>query len=369
MTERLSQLLHDEATGLVPPPPDAASVIGAGRRIRQRRRITGAVVATVAAVVVTTVGVGVLASADPEARGADPTSTGRAAPSPVVWAVGSDVHVGDAVAQVPDTVHSLHYTSVGVLVRSNPNGGASDGSGPESLTLVRWDGSTEDLGTIPEGWGPATDADRDVYVLAEARDGGFVAVVRDATTGETVQTVTLPDLPPSYWDVPPLALEGDSLFVGYRKSMAAVDLSTGESTEVEGSDGGAPSTSGGRMVVADQDSIDVVDALSAEVLLSVPVDRDTLPYGTLSPDGDYLRVVLQDESTDRLAVHDVATGEVVEVPGLYGWGWTADSRLTKVEGDTVTTCDPATGQCQETTISPAVPRDAEVRIGGLVYES
>ena len=63
-------------------------------------------------------------------------------------------------------MHSLHYTSAGVLVRSNPNDGGSDGSGPESLTLVQYDGSTVPLGTIPEGVGPATSPVEPVYVLS-----------------------------------------------------------------------------------------------------------------------------------------------------------------------------------------------------------
>ena len=90
---------------------------------------------------------------------------------------------------MPGTLHSLHYTSVGVLTRSNPNGGASDGSGPESLTLVSADGTTTDLGTIPEGVGPATDPDEPVYALAEKSGDGFRAVVRDATTGEEVGSI------------------------------------------------------------------------------------------------------------------------------------------------------------------------------------
>ncbi|GAA1476173.1 hypothetical protein GCM10009623_06190 [Nocardioides aestuarii] len=371
MTERLTQLLHDEATGLVPPPPDAASVIGAGRRIRQRRRVTGAVVATVAAVVVTSVGVGLLGGS-PEARDVGPTSPDAATPAPAAYGVGSDVHVGDRVAQVPDTVHSLHYTSVGVLVRSNPNGGASDGSGPESLTLVRWDGSTEDLGTIPEGVGPATDPARDVYVLAEPEGDGFVAVVRDAGTGEVVQTVPLPDLPPSYWEVPPLTLDADRLFVGYRTKTAVVDLATGETSIAEGLDGGMQLVRGGHVVAGDGESLSVLDAATGQPVLDVEVEPGTAPYGMLSPDGRFLRVVRQDlppGAEDVMQVYDVSTGSVQEFAGSDGWGWTSDGDPFRVGGGTLTRCEADTGDCTDSPAPGGPGTNADVRLGGMTYES
>lgn len=365
MTERLSQLLHDEATAVVPPPPDTAAVLGAGRRIRQRRRVTGAVVASVAAVALVSVGVGVLGGS-PQAREVVPAAP-ASAPAPVAFGVGSDVHVGDVVAQVPDTVHSLHYTSVGVLVRSNPNGGASDGSGPESLTLVRWDGSTEDLGTIPEGVGPATDPTRDVYVLAEAEGDGFAAVVREAETGDVVQRTTLPDGRPSYWDVPPLALDGDDLYIGFRNETKVLGLGSGDVATAPDMAGGLPEVVSGRTVVQDGGLISVRDAATGEVLLDV--DTEEYGWGSLSPDGRYLRVVIDDMEPQPLQVYDVATGKVREFPMSYDWGWTADGDLFKASGATLTRCDAATGDCTEEPLTPPLDKTDELRLGGQTYES
>jgi hypothetical protein len=377
MTERLSQLLHDEAAHLTTPPPDPAATLIEGRRLRRRQRITaGVAAAAVAAVVVTTAGFVAMSGIGDSSREVAPAGPAQAEQAPAAYGVGSEVHVGDTVATVPDTVHSLHYTSLGVLVRSNPNDGASDGSGPESLTLVRWDGSTTDLGTIPEGVGPATDPEQDVYALAEARGDGFVAVVRDAATGEVVDEVPLPDLPPSYWEVPPLALDDDTLYVGYRKETVAVDLTTDEVTTVDGLSGGIPDVTAGRSVTGNEGSMEVLDVATGETLLTVELEG--YAFGSLSPDGRFLRVTQEEgidaegnfvEPKDVITVYDVATGAEQEFEGAYSWGWTADGGLFQAAGDTLRTCEVASGTCEQQPISPALPRQAELRFGGQVYES
>lgn len=368
MTDRLSQLLHEEAGHLAPPPPDPAAVLEQGRRMRRRDRLTtGLAGLAVAAVVVTTAGFVALGGDATDARDAAPAAPGQAGTAPPAYGVGSQIHLGDVVATVPDTVHSLHYTSLGVLVRSNPRNGASDGSGPESLTLVRWDGSTTDLGTVPEGVGPATDPDQDVYVLAEERDGAMSAVVREVATGHVQTILRLPNLPSSYWDVTPLALDGDTLYAGFRKETVAVDLETGEATPVDGLAGGLPDVQGGRTVVNDGGAVTVRDVLTGEILLDV--EAAEYAWGTLSPDGRFLQVVIDDMEPRPVRVYDVATGEVQELPASYSWGWTADGDLFRVEGDTLSTCSADTGDCQEQPLDPPLPDDAELRLGGRAYES
>jgi hypothetical protein len=354
MTDRLSQLLHDEATHLVAPVPDTAAVLTEGRRLRRRQRVTaGLAAAGVAALVAATVGVVVLAG-DGGSRTVDPATSD----DHLAWALDSDVHVDGHTAEVPDTVHSLHYTSVGVLVRSNPNDGASDGSGPESLTLVRWDGSTVDLGTVPEGVGPATDPDEDVYALAEPRGDGFVAVVREAETGDVVRRVPLPDLPPSYWEVPPLGLDGATLYVGYRNQTVALDLATGDGGPVEGLVGGIPAVAGGHAVGQQDGRAVVLDTDSGTSLLTVPGDA----WPMLSPDGRFLLAGNQ--------VLEVSTGSAQDLPSTgTEWGWTSGGDLFAVAGDHVTTCDATTAECTDAPVSPPLPQDAFARLGGRTYES
>lgn len=368
MTERLNQLLHAEADQLDIPPVAADAALTRGRGLRRRRTFamagaTTAVLAVVGGTVLVTTG-------GDDDRATEPATPPAAVANVPAFAFQSKAYVGDTTATVPDTAHSLHYTSEGVLVRSNPNDGASDGSGPESLTLVRYDGTTVDLGTIPEGVGPATDPDEPVYVLAEARDDGFVAVVRDATTGETVNEVPLPDLPPSYWDVPPLALDGDTVYAGYESEAAAVDLSTGESHVVEGMPGGPPDVLGGRILAADGTTMSVLDAATGEVVRTFDVGQDS--FGSLSPDGRYLGVSTFDDQTfeDEFTVYDVATGEPANLGDLAGSpqvGWTAAGDAFAVAKGVLTTCDLDSGDCSRRDVP--VPADAFVKLGGQTYES
>lgn len=369
MTERLTQLLLDEAQHLDIPPVPAAEALARGRRTRRRR--TATIAGATVAVLAVAGGVGLVAidGDDTQDRAADPADASQVADVPV-FGDRSTVYLGDLTATVPDTIHSFHYTSAGVLVRSNPNDGASDGSGPESLTLVKYDGATVDLGTIPEGVGPATDPDEPVYALAEARGDGFAAVVRDATTGDAVAEVPLPQLPPSYSPVPPLALDGDTLYAGFESETVAVDLTTGDSHVVSGMGGGIPTVLGGRTVTGSDTSVNVLDAATGEELLSV--DTKNYGYGTLSADGSYLSVSEMDEKTfeNVTTVYDVDSGEPVNLGQLNGaqdLGWTAAGQPFAVENGTLTSCDLDAGSCASTAV-PIKP-DSFVHLGGRVYES
>jgi hypothetical protein len=262
------------------------------------------------------------------------------------------------------------FTSEGALVRSNENGGASDGSGPETLTLVRADGSTVDLGTVPEGVGPATDPSQPLYALAEKDGDGFVAVLRDVRTGDEVGRVALPDEPPSYWDVPPLALEGDAVFVGYKKSAWAVNWRNGEAREVPNATGGIPDIAGGRMVTGDGDAVSVVDVADGEELVTVSIDG--YGYGELSPDGSNL-VVTVEEAADTFessaTLHSVDTGESLELPtpkGGWNWSWTPQGDALNVGPDGITVCDLDTG-CRREPLPSGF--DGDVKPGGQRFES
>lgn len=370
MTERLNQLMHETADQLDIPPVQVDAAVGRGRGMRRRRTFamagaTAAVLALVGGTVVFATG-----GENDGDRATEPAAPPPAAANVPVFGFQSKVYLGDATATVPDTVHSLHYTAEGVLVRSNPNGGASDGSGPESLTLVRYDGSTVDLGTVPEGVGPATDPNEPVYVLAEARAGGFAAVVRDAATGETLDEVPLPELPPSYWDVPPLALDGDTLFVGYESEVVAVDLSTGAHHVAEAMPGGIPDVAGGRTLSAEGTTLSVLDAATGELVRTFEVGNDA--YGALSSDGRHLGVSTFDDETfeNAYTVYDVATGEAVDLGPLaraQELGWTAAGDAFAVARGTLTTCDLDSADC--TQLRTDVPADAFVKLGGRSYES
>jgi hypothetical protein len=371
MTERLSTLMHDEATHLDVPPPPASTILVSGRRLVRRRRLTvGAAALTVTALA----GVGLAVALEGPAavdRGSETAANRSEDPTyGVVLASGSRVAVGDGRATVPGTVHDLVFTSEGALVRSNENGGASDGSGPEALTLVRPDGSTVDLGTIPEGVGPATDPSEPLYALAEKDKDGFVAVVRDVRTGEEVDRVALPDQPASYWELPPLALDGDHVYVGFKKGTWMVDRRTGQAQAVPGAGGGIPQVAGSRMVTGYGDSVSVIDVGTGEELLTVPIDG--YGYGQLSPDGKNLLVTTEETEGSvepSSSLHSLDTGASLELSapdGGWSWAWTPDGNALSIGSDGLTVCDVLDG-CSQQPLPDGFDRD--VKPGGQRFES
>ncbi|WP_193605128.1 PQQ-like beta-propeller repeat protein [Nocardioides dongkuii] len=366
MTDLLRTLMRDEAAHLdVPPPPATEILAGGHRRVRRRRVGVGATALAVTAVAGLAVGAAVTGDgSDRPADVADPGPTYG-----VVLADGSRVAVGEGLATVPGTVHDLVFTSEGALVRSNQNDGASDGSGPEALTLVRPDGSTVDLGTIPEGVGPATDPSESVYALAEQDGDGFVAVLRDVRTGEEVDRVPLPDRPPSYWDVPPLALDDDHVYVGYRKETWAVDRETGEVQQVVGGPGGIPDVAGGRMATTRDASVAVTDPVTGEELMVQPIDG--FGFSELSPDGTHLAVTTENEETfgESTTLYAVDTGESLDLPALgagWGWSWTPQGDALAVGKKGITVCDVVDG-CSEQPLPAGFAGD--VKPGGQRFES
>lgn len=381
MTERLSALLREEADALAVPPVDHAAILDRGRQASSRRRVT---LLLAAAAVLAVIGTGsALAltgsgSPDRDGRATDSIASDGPARDVVAYGAGSTVVVDGTTAAIPDTLHSLHYTSVGVLTRSNPHDGASDGSGPESLTLVARDGTTADLGTIPEGVGPATDPDEPVYALAEKSGDGFRVVVRDATTGDEVGSVPLPDLPMSYWDVPPLALDGDVVYAGFAEEAYAVNWRTGEMQQAAGLGGGMPEVRGGFAIAPGEKVVDgrldlvvsVVDAATGASALEVPLEEGEYGFGSLSPDGKYLRFTREGmnggpAAPDGVDIYDVATQERVTLTG-DGWGWTAGGSPFRVQGTSLDICDPLTGECATDT-GPEIGQT--LRLGGNLYES
>jgi hypothetical protein len=374
MTERLSALLRDGADQLEVPPVDLAVILGRGKQDRHRRRFATLLAAAMALVVVgigATVAATSVGRADRGGQGTDSATGSRPSRGLVAYGADSTVVIGGTTATIPDILHSLHYTSVGVLTRSNPNDGASDGSGPERLTLITEDGSTTDLGTVPEGVGPATDPDEPVYALAERSGDGFVGVVRDALTGDEVASVPLPDLPMSYWPVPPLGLDGDVVYAGFEESAVAINWRTGETQSAAGVAGGIPQVHNGRAILQAEGTYAVVDAATGDAQLEIPLTRNDYAFGVLSPDGRFLRIKVESMTnggaTDGVEVYDIDTGKRVQLPGTsQEWGWSAGSSAFRVTGQGIEMCSAVTGAC---TSESAPNIGANLRLGGNIYES
>lgn len=348
MTERLAQLLRDEAHALDVPPAPAAEVLADGRGRRTRRRVTTGV-AVLAALAVLGVGIGVaLGGGDDTA--VDPAGPPRGADSGPVFAIGTDVYLdGGAVrASIDDgAVKSLFYTSAGVLVRHGDNP-YSDGGGKQRFSLVTPDGAVKPLSVVTEETWHSTDPAQPLLFWAENTSGEVQVVVHDVVTDREVARV---EVPGAAGDFLPLSVTGDQVWLSAGEQGYVVDWRTGEAQRDDG-DFDHGDVAGGRASSGGEDESVVVDVATGEELLRV--ETESYAWLDLSPDGRFAKVFVEDEvdpesSTD---VYDIATGRHVAVPGAaYDWGWTSGGDLVSVGDDgTVATCDAVTGDC--TTAEP-----------------
>ncbi|WKN49811.1 hypothetical protein [Nocardioides sp. Arc9.136] len=379
MTERLSALLHAEADELRVPPPDPATVLAGGRRIRRRGRLAAA---GTSLAVLALVGGGALAATggdDSPGRGVDlPVASAPA----VDWAVGSGstVHLDDgSEVEVDGVVTSLYYTSAGVLVRTGASSSADQDD--HHYELVDGDGAPTsfdlDLGDRVASTDPT------LPLMAYARSGGdarsWEVVLRDVRSGEEVRSFPVRG---SYtwagWVAPPVALDGDTVYVGLDDATLAVDWRSGEVSTSTLPGSTMPAVRGGRDVV---DVVEGPRAQDAEAVVAVGSREELLvtsgpeQLASLSPDGRTAllhgyRLCKDDDRcsfTEDGVLVDLETGRRVDVAldGASGSGWTTDGRLLVVTAETVAVCD-ATGACTPTSVEVD---EAGIRVGGTLYEA
>lgn len=356
MTELLTRLLNDEASVLAVPAAPAADVLARGRSLRRRRTAVPAA-AAVLAVIAGTGAAALLMNRDdsPGATGT-PDATPPAATAGA-FGVDRTVHLGsgDAAAfPLSEDIHSLHYTSAGVVVRTNLNGGVSDGSGPEHFWLVTDEG-VEQLPVTLDGVVPATSAELPYLVWTESRaDGRFEVVLLDVTTEEE-QRIALPEgTGKSYWATPPVAIDGAFVYAGLAKTTLAVDWTTGEISTAPGQGGGMPIVAGG---VATAGNGSLVDATTGATLVEGQ-------GWSLSPDGRFAFRNNWGEGPAELV--DVSTGTSVSLDAeadLSSFGWSADGALFRPHPGGIEVCSAYTGECHEEETSADVPTEAEVNVG------
>ena len=361
MTERLSALLNREVDTLDVPPPPAAAVLSRGRGLRRRRRVAGGTAIAATLAVVATSAVLVVGGGD-DTRRVDP-----APPAPVaadlgeVFSVGTEVYLdgGERSVAIDDkAVKSFFYTSAGLVVRHG-NNSFSDGGGPQRFSLVTADGDVEPMDLVTEEVYHASDPSQPYLAYAELDGNVMMAYVLDVRTGENLTETPLPDHSGGF---APIALSGDTLYVGdyERERTFVVDVATASVTGVV--DTVYNQVAGGHGTVQRPDGgWTVVDVASGEVLLDVtPPGRDSA-FVRLSPDGRYASVVTNDAQTFEPVshvVHDLGSGTSVDLrrpSELGGQGWSYDGEtLFSVDGSgTVTSCGSATGACTDT--DPGLP--------------
>lgn len=384
MTERLKHLLHAETDHLPVPPPAAGEVLASGHRLVRRKRIGLAVGAVgVAGVMVAAVAIGSsLQAPGPDGRQVthriDPATAAYLADG--AWARGSTIHVGDATATIQGKVKALYYTSVGVVVRSG-NSPWTDSSGPSEYGVIGPDGKVRSLGLDLGDRVPATDPSQPYLAYAEAAGSAWVVKVVDVRTGQQVSRTAVDGaFTWGGWEAPPVALDGDTVYVGTDGRTQAVNWRTGALLPDRPwlGESRMPEVAGGHVVVSKQKVEDyahpemdlgVLDAATGDQLVA----RHLTAWGylALSPDGRYAKLAIEDDPTGDLPagfdVYDVATGQKQHFGGNpWDYGWTPDGNLLRVDADSQAVCSPTTGTCDS---RPVEPGKGELKIAGNSYES
>jgi hypothetical protein len=365
MTDRLSALLHEEAERLHVPMPTAHETITAGRRIRRRRRLTQTGVA-VAAVAVLGLGAAFVGGNTAERSVPDATATdpqGGPTDLGVVFAVDDTVYLdgGEAKVTLPEVAQTLYYTSAGLLVRTNKTG-ASDGGAPFHFQLVGADGTAQPLDLTLGEVVPSTDPTQPYLAYSEADGDAVRVVVVDVTTGEQVARVAVSGLAEwGGWRAPPVALDGDTVYVADYTHALAVDWRTGEVVPAEHVRPGPPTVVDGRTIATSDTSAEVVDVDSGDVLF------ESGGWLRLSPDGRY---AVAGEGASGVPVQDLEDGgSAVVGSGSVTYGWTTDDQLVGIVGGELAVCSPESGRCTTSPLPDGVPADAFVRLPGFTYES
>ena len=354
MTERLELMLRDAADAVPVPAVPASAILQQGKRHRRRTRAVStlggaAVLVLVAATAVTVLGRGSGHAVDP-AKIATFEQWGAVA-------VGRDVYVGDAHVVAPGDITAMYYTSDGVVVRS-------DGD----YELVRADGDVAPLDVRLPDRVPGFEPDSTHFAYAEAIGGDqWEVVVHDAATDEELARVPVEGrFTWGGWEAPPVAIDGDHVWVHFDGRWTDVDWRTGEAHDV-------PATKqtfelvDGSYAVQGNHSWQVRSWTDGEVLGSVDLPRGW--YAFFSPDGHYLRAFPNETSPKHWVplVYDIAAGTSGPVgePG-DGLGWTPNGDLLIVDGDELRVCPPIQGECRSRTFDRG---DGDLRIGGNPYES
>ena len=351
MTDRLSTLLHDEASAIDVPSPATDRVIAKGRRLRQRRRAQNAL-AGAAAVALVTVGAAVAANQ---------LTGGDHAVSPAeqlgyeqqgVWAVGNQVHVGDHVVEIPGAqgdhstvmVGGIGYTSVGALV-SYVNLDSRELR--SSTLLVTPSGETRQLGKLD---GIAYDPGSSVIVYARAASDPHTweLVARDLANDQE-RTVGTP------WhanDAPELSMSGDLVVYVRGNRMQAIDWRTGYPVALPQQEIGMTIMQsygrGGYLTAPEQGKPTRIWHLrglpDGNVLGTFPDGGDGLVR--MSPDGRFLMT----GGHGSVTVYDVASQKAtpLELTGsVSDYGWTPDGHVVGAQGSHVAVCDPGDGSCSD----------------------
>ncbi|WP_193609239.1 hypothetical protein [Nocardioides lijunqiniae] len=359
MTDRLSTLMHRAAEGLDVPPPSTGVILTRGRALRRRRRLASAGAAAAVLVLVA----GGAAVLDPD-QPSEPTPSRGVDEPPRTLDLGATLAVGSTLvfrdgteqAELGDRgVTSLHYTSVGVLVRHGDRSSAEPGG---TFSLVHPDATVSPVDISTGAAAPVTDPAEPYVAYVQRRGGATQVVIHDLGTGAEVARADVP----SSEDLRPVALSGDVVYLNAGDDDYVVDWRAGTVSE-PGIVHGRPDVAGGRLAAVVEGRGVVLDARNGEQLFSVAVARGGRV--DLSPDGRFVALD-EDDGVNGFEVYDVDSGSRVQFPGVISqYGWSPDGDIFRVRGNRMTVCVSASGVCDVPDVRLPPGR---IRLGGWSYE-
>jgi hypothetical protein len=369
MTERLSQLLRDEATALDVPPPDPGAALARGRGLR-RRRTTVTAMATVATIALLSAGGVVVADS---LRGDDGVQLSDAAAYDQhgVWMADGALHVGNHTVDIDAKINAVYYTSAGVVVRSGPTGDQPTGPDDGYLTLVRPDGTTKALRPRLADVEPASSPDSPLLAFARPADTGYEAVVWNVDTDEQVAAVPFDGgLRWAGWAAPPVSMSGDVVYASVDGEVLAINWRTGAVGPLPGAPGSRWEEIRGDTWADEQSGQVVVRDLGGDELLTVRFEGDW-GEASLSPDGRYVVVIpevdVPGEDEAPITLHEIATGEARDLAGdQLPLGWTPDGHVLQLSGRVILSCTAIDQAC--TTVGEVEDPDS-VRLAEAYYGS
>ncbi|WP_232676475.1 hypothetical protein [Nocardioides sp. R-C-SC26] len=371
MTDRLSDLIHREATDIAVPPA-STSVVALGRRIRRHRRV--AVAGGVVGVVAMLTGVGLVASQHDDTRAIEPATPVDV--SRAVFSVGTTVYLdgGSVAAPIDDAaIKSLKYTSLGVVVQHGDNP-YRFGGGAQRYSLVTWDGRVRDLGLSTTDVEYATDPGKPLLAyVEETPQGPGLAVVDLADGSGSSMSLDLDgDL-----RFRAIALDGENAYIQDGEGVAVVDLPSATqrsdiSARISDLVGDSTAIAGDVAIDYRDESLVVLD--SGERLFEVPDPSAAL---RLSPDGSTALLLTAGGPT---SAYDVASGTSTPITDADAtFWWTADGDIFTVTDDgTLRACDTGSGECvRERLDLPVLPNSVQsdadfddvLNLAGQSYES
>jgi hypothetical protein len=191
--------------------------------------------------------------------------------------------------------------------------------------------------------------------------------VHDAASDEELARVTVEGtFTWGGWEAPPVAIDGDHVWVHFDGHWTDVDWRTGDARDVPATDR-TYELANGRYAVQRDDVWEVRSWSDRSLLGSVDLPRGW--YAFFSPDGRYLRAFPNETSPAHWVprVYDTATGSGRMVPDAGDdFGWTPAGDLLVVADGELKVCPPPGSECAT---RPFDRDTGDLRIGGNPYES